>query len=69
MENKTITITEEAFCDAIAEAIVRFEAGMDSVDDMPSISKAAMTMQNMMFGVEIKRVLFDKTQCENKGEE
>ena len=69
MENKTITITEEQFAVAIAEAIVRFEAGMDSVGDMPSISKTAMTMQNMMFGVEIKRVLFDKTQCENKGEE
>lgn len=68
MENKTITITNEQFQDAIAIACENFEkkAGKAGISESPKL--AAMLLQNMMFGIEITDVLFG-TETENKGEE
>ena len=68
MANKTITITEEQFAVAIAEACENFETAMNAIDDCFSPTRAAMMLHNMLFGVEIKKVLFG-TKDENKGEE
>lgn len=67
MENKTITITEEQFTMAVAEACQNFDAEINKIVEAPSVT-AAMSLQNMMFGIEIKNVLFG-TEDENKGEE
>ena len=68
MANKTITITEEQFTAAIADACGNFETAMNAVDDCFSPTRAAMMLQNMLFGAEIQKVLFG-TKDENKGEE
>lgn len=68
MANKTITITEEQLAVAIADACENFDMAMNAVDDCFSSTRAAMMLQNMMFGLEIKKVLFE-TKDENKGEE
>ena len=66
MENKTITITKVEFLNAVTKAVVNYENEMKKLtDDYP----AAMTLQNMIFGSEIEKVLFNKTEDESKGEE
>lgn len=67
MKNKTITITEEQFARAVAEACQNFDTAMDKIAEVPSAT-VAMSLQNMIFGIEIKKVLFG-TKAENKGEE
>lgn len=67
MENKTITITEEQFVEAVAKACQNFDTKMSETDAASCVS-LAMNLQNMMFGIEIKKVLFG-IEDENKGEE
>lgn len=67
MENKTITITEEQFLAAVAKACENFDTMMKETDEASDL-KFAMNLQNMMFGIDIKRVLFG-IEDENKGEE
>lgn len=68
MENKTITITRSQLQDAIAKACENFEkkAGIAGISESPKL--AVMLLQNLMFGIEISKVLFG-TENENKGEE
>ena len=66
MGNKTITITKVEFLNAVSKAVVNYENKMKKLtDDYPS----AMTLQNIIFGSEIEKVLFNKTEDESKGEE
>ena len=65
MGNKTITITEEQFAKAIADACVKFDREFEKASDGTSSIPGIIVFQNMMFGLELKKVLFD----ENKGEE
>lgn len=66
MENKTITITKVEFLEAVTKALVNYEDKVKKLtDDYPE----EMTLQNMIFGSEITKVLFDETEDESKGEE
>ena len=66
MDNKTITITKEEFTGAIAKAVGIFE---NRIKKVAGECPAALTLQNMIFGAEVTKVLFGENEDESKGEE
>lgn len=65
MGNKTITITEEQFAKAVIEADRNMISELRQAGDMPEDMEFVTRLQNVGFGVELKKILF----AENKGEE
>lgn len=62
MENKTITITEEQFREAVMKANEEWiSVGQESKDINP-MTHVISGMQNMMFGAKIASVLFNESE-------
>lgn len=65
MENKTITITEEQFRNAVTKANDNWmEISQKAKGDIKPMTLMITGMQNMLFGAELGKVLF----CEDSGE-
>ena len=70
-ENKTITITEEQFREAVMKANEEWMSIGQEAEDINPMTHVLSGMQNMMFGAKIERVLFfedsrEQTESEDK---
>lgn len=62
MENKTITITEEQFRDAIEKADEKWREIGKKADCQDPMKHMMMSIHNIMFGSLIAKVLFEESE-------
>lgn len=62
MENKTITITEEQFKEAIINANEEWMSIGQKAKDINPMTMMMTGMQNMMFGAKLARILFNESE-------
>lgn len=62
MENKTITITEEQFREAVLKANEEWMSIGQEVKDINPMVHMMTGMQNMMFGAKIAKALFKESE-------
>lgn len=70
-ENKTITITEEQFREAVVKANDQWISIAQKAKDINPMTMMITGMQNMMFGAELTKILFfedsrEQTESEDK---
>ena len=62
MSNKTITITEEQFEEAVMKAQDRWESAGEKADTKNPMTMFMMGLQNIAFGAIIAKVLFKESE-------
>jgi hypothetical protein len=62
MENKTITITEEQFRNAVTKANEEWMSIGQEVENINPMTHVISSMQNMMFGVKLASILFNESE-------
>lgn len=64
MSNKTITITEEQFREAVMQAQDRWESVDEKADTKDPMAMFMIGLQNIAFGAIIAKVLFKESEGE-----